>query len=72
MTWKIAKIIPITNQEKPATKVTNYRPISLLSIISKIFEKVILIHLLTHVKNNNIVIPQQSDFRTKHSCIQQL
>ena len=49
--WKTAKVILIQKQEKPATAVESYRPISLLSTISKLFEKIIITHLVTHVKN---------------------
>ena len=65
--WKTAKVIPIPKQEKPPTAVE-----SLLSTISKLFEKIIITHLLTHVNNSNIIIHQQFGFRKNHSCIQQL
>ncbi len=43
---KIAKIIPIYKKDKD-TLFTNYRPISLLPALSKIFEKVILKQLFS-------------------------
>ena len=46
-----------------ATAVESYRPISLLSTISKLFEKIIITRLLTHVNNINIIIPLQFGFR---------
>ena len=52
-----AKVIPIAKQGKPATAIECYRPISLLSTTSKLFEKIIIIHLLIHVNNSNIIIP---------------
>ncbi len=44
---KIAKISPIHKKEDDAL-FTNYRPISLLPAISKIFEKVIFKHCFSH------------------------
>ena len=42
----------------------NYRPVSNLSFLSKVIEKVILGHIL----DNNIVDSFQSAYRTGHSC----
>ena len=45
----------------------NYRPISLLPAISKIFEHVIDDRLYAYFDNNNILSEEQYGFRTKHS-----
>ena len=45
----------------------NYRPISLLSAISKIFECIIYDQLYAHFDNNNILSEEQYGFRTKYS-----
>jgi len=47
--------------------VTNYRPISLLTSFSKIFEKVIYKRLITHFISNNIFTNSQYGFRKKSS-----
>ena len=70
--WKIAKVHPIPKPGKNKTVLQNYRPISLLSTLSKILEKIILIQLGKHLTQNNIIIPQQYGFREKHSCIHQV
>ena len=73
--WKIAKIHPVPKPGKPITNPHSYTPISLLNTLSKVFEKyssIIHQHLLTHLNEHNIIIPQQFGFREKHSCIQQL
>ena len=47
--------------------VKNYRPISLLSVISKIYEKHIYNELSLYVESNNILCCQQSGFRRNSS-----
>ena len=46
---------------------SNYRPISLLPSISKIFEKVILEQLATYLDRNNLIHKHQYGFRKNHS-----
>ena len=71
-TWKIAKIIMIKKPGKDNTDPKNYRPISLLSSVSKIFEKIIYSRLINHW-NATEAIPQcQFGFKPKHSTTQQL
>lgn len=47
--------------------VTNYRPISVLSVFSKVFEKVLNTRLIQFVKSNNILSNNQFGFRTGKS-----
>ena len=47
--------------------VTNYRPISLLTSFSKIFEKITYKRLITHITFNNIFTNSQFGFRKKSS-----
>ena len=46
----------------------NYRPVSNLSFLSKVIEKVISIRILGHILDNNIVDSFQSAYRAGHSC----
>jgi hypothetical protein len=41
----------------------NYRPISLLTSFSKVFENIIYVRLLKHIKVNNILLEEQYGFR---------
>ena len=50
----------------------NYRPVSLLPICSKIFEKVIFNLLFKYLDDNNLLTRNQSGFRPGHSCVHQL
>lgn len=70
--WKLAKIIPILKPGKDPTSPSSYRPISLLSSLSKLFEKLILSRLLAVVNENNIMLPEQFGFRSGHSTSHQL
>ena len=48
--------------------IKNYRPVSNLSFLSKVIEKVISIRILGHILDNNIVDSFQSAYRAGHSC----
>ena len=47
---------------------SNYRPISILPTISKIFEKHINKHLMAYLNKYKLIHENQSGFRQKHSC----
>ena len=63
---KIAKVNPIFKKDDER-QFTNYRPISLLSSISKIFEKVIFKQLYTFFQEKQLFYSSQYGFREKHS-----
>ena len=69
--WKKANVVPI---HKKADKqlIQNYRPVSLLPICGKVFEKLIFNSLFKHLDNNNLLNPHQSGFRPGDSCVHQL
>ena len=51
---------------------SNYRPVSLLPVWSKIFERLIYNSMYKHISENNLLSPNQSGFRTGDPCINQL
>ena len=59
---KIAKIVPIYKSDDPLNE-NNYRPISILSPLSKILEKFIYKELFFYFEDNNILCRQQAGFR---------
>ena len=68
---KCAKIVPIY-KKKLKTDPGNYRPVSILSIISKIFEKVVCDQLSEYLECNNLMYDLQSGFRqnlSTDSCL---
>ena len=50
-------------------EIQNYRPITLLSSLSKIFERVILNTLVFLLEQDSLIIPTQFGFRHNHSTI---
>ena len=69
---KIAKVIPF-HKSGSIKDVNNYRPISLLSIFSKIMEKLMASRLNSFLEIHSIIFPNQYGFRsgcsTTHSLI---
>ena len=63
---KTAKVIPLFKKGDEAT-CANYRPISLLSVFHKIFEKLIKCKLLDFLSTNNVLYKYQFGFRKSHS-----
>ena len=66
--WKVARVCPIPKVKNP-TELNEYRPISVLPILSKIFEKVILNQLLSFIETHNVYKTTQSGYRKGHSSI---
>ena len=69
--WKKANVIPI-HKKNDKQIISNYRPISLLPICSKIFERIIFNNLYKFLDDNKLLNPNQSGFKSNDSCIHQL
>ena len=63
---KIAKVMPLFKADD-AHSFSNYRPISILPIISKIFEKLVSFRLIKYLTHYKILYNYQFGFREKHS-----
>ena len=63
---KLAKVIPLHKKES-ILNYLNYRPISLLSVFSKIYEKAIYTRIYTYLVKNNLIYAKQFGFRDSHS-----
>ena len=63
---KVARVTPVFKDGDP-TQFGNYRPISVLSVISKIFERVIQTRLLGFLKRQGSLLVSQYGFRRGHS-----
>ena len=64
--WKEARVIPIFKAGDMSNP-SNYRPISILSVVSKIIERAVHRQLSEYIDDNNILNSSQSGFRAKHS-----
>jgi hypothetical protein len=67
--WKVTKIILILKLGKPKV-LTSQQPISLLHIVSTVFEKLLLKRILRMVENNILISNHQFGFRKRHSTIE--
>jgi len=48
-------------------QLSNYRPISNLSLISKIIERIVKVRLTNHLSSNNLLNPHQPAYSKHHS-----
>ena len=64
--WKTACVVPIPKSGDPAVP-SNNRPISLLSVLSKILEKVVCTQLVEYLNANVLLHPSQYAYRPRHS-----
>ena len=60
--WKRARVSPIFKEDL-RTDPNNYRPISVLPIVSKLIERVVFNQLYEYLNNNNLLTESQSGFR---------
>ena len=64
--FKTSKVSPLF-KKGDNTLLSNYRPISLLPTISKIFERIIYNQLSNYFNDSNLLAEQQYGFRPRHS-----
>ena len=63
---KIANVIPLFKADDPML-FNNYRPVSLLCVLSKVFEKIMYSRLMSFLEFHKILYHKQFGFRKKHS-----
>ena len=69
--WKNANVVRVHKKGNKQI-LSNYRPVSLLPICSKLFEKIIFDTIFQHLTANKLLTPKQSGFMPSDSCIHQL
>jgi hypothetical protein len=69
--WKVEKIILHFKPGKSPNEPMSYRPISLLLILSKVYEKLFLHRLLPITENRRLLPDHQFGFRRRHFTIDQ-
>ena len=69
--WKLARVTPIFKKGK-RQDVNNYRPISIIPAVAKVFERIIYDQLFKYLSDNDLLVNCQSGFRTLHSTLTSL
>src|ERR1044072_5673193 len=64
--WKRALIQPVPKKGDPSQP-SNYRPISLTSVLSKVFESILNMKIWKHLKSSNLISDRQYCFRKERS-----
>ncbi|GBP40857.1 Probable RNA-directed DNA polymerase from transposon BS [Eumeta japonica] len=70
--WKEAQVIGIHKPGKPGDLPASYRPITLLSDLGKLFERILKTRLINHLLGKALIIDEQFGFHPAHSCPQQV
>ena len=66
--WKGANVSPVFKNNKP-NEVKNYKPISLLSVISKCMKRCVYKHVYNYLLQNDILTRNQSGFAKGDSAV---
>ena len=69
--WKVARVAPIFKNGEQ-TDLSNYRPISVLSFLSRVFEKLVYNQLYEYLDENKHLCLHQSGFRSLHFVVTSL
>ena len=69
--WKVGQVVPIFKKGKK-DRASNYRPVSLTSVICKVMESVVRDQLLEHLISTGQLSDAQHGFVPKRSCVTQL
>ena len=69
--WKLARVTPIFKKGK-RQDINNYRPISMIPAVTKVFERTIFDQLFKYLNDNDLLVNCQSGFRSLHSTLTSL
>ena len=69
--WKMANVVPVYKKSDKQI-LQNYRPLSLLPICGKVFERLIYNSPFEYFIENDLISPNQSGFKPGDSCTNQL
>ena len=64
--WKCARVTPLF-KAGDRNDVNNYRPISVISVVAKVFERIVYDQLYAYLEEHSIICKYQSGFRCTHS-----
>ena len=69
--WKMARVLPIF-KSGDKDDIGNYRPISIISAIAKVFGRLVHDQFYTYLSSNQLINPYQSGFRSTFSTLTSL
>ena len=69
--WKKVNVVP-AHKKGDKQNLKNYRPISLLPVAGKIFQRILYSNMYEFFTENSLISPKQSGFKPGDSCISQL
>ena len=66
--WKMARVTPVFKKGEKSD-LNDYRPISVIPVVSKVFEKIVYDQLYQYLNDNQLLSSCQSGFRSLHSTL---
>ena len=66
--WKMARVTPVFKKGEKSD-LNEYRPISVIPVVSKVFEKIVYDQLYQYLNDNQLLSSCQSGFRSLHSTL---
>ena len=65
--WKVSSVVPVFKNVGERSTAKNYRPVSLLSVVSKVFEKLVNNRIVDHLEKRGLFSDFQYGFRSSRS-----
>lgn len=65
--WKAARAVLLPKKGKDLTLPSSYRPLCLLSVVGKVYERIILNRLTDEIEERKVLSPRQHGFRKERS-----
>ena len=65
--WKVSSVVPVFKNVEERSTAKNYRPVSVLSVVSKVFEKLVNNRIVDHLKKCGLFSDFQYGFRSSRS-----
>ena len=65
--WKVSLVVPVFKNVGERSTAKNYRPVSLLSVVSKVFEKLVNNRIVDHIEKCGLFSDFQYGFRSSRS-----
>ncbi len=69
--WKMANVTPVLKKGS-RVDINNYRPVSVLPTVAKVFERIVHRQLYSYLEENQLLHQEQSGFRPHHSTMDAL